>query len=184
MASFLLPAALWFYFSRDKAKVALLGLVLLAFVTVMFFTELRSFFDPGEYSNRIKLALLGDYIRVLSDAQVLFLGQGLGAYEYWEAKEGYAYISELTYLELFRNFGFPGGLVMLSLVLFPLWHAFFRSRSQELRAVAIGFGLYIIMCASNPNLFNSMGVLILSVLLARIYLANRHPRSAAIGDIE
>ncbi len=129
-------------------------------------------FNPREYSNSIKLALLEDYKHIFSDPVNLILGQGLGAYHYWEAKGKAFFISELTYLEMIRNFGLLGALVMLGMLLVPIWYAFVMQKSLSQKALALGYGVYLIMCFSNPNLFSSMGILILSILLGKLYLSH------------
>jgi hypothetical protein len=107
----------------------------------------------------------------------LLLGTGLGAYQYWSAKGIYYYISELTYLELIRNFGLIGGVAMMALLLVPISSAF-SAGSQRLRALATSYALYLLMCATNPNLFSSMGTLIPSILIAETaQLRSRSDRS-------
>jgi hypothetical protein len=146
----------------------LFGLTVLAALAGGFFDELRAFFDPMEPSNSAKLSLLEGYGRIFSDPFSLIFGQGLGAYFHFE--RGYLYITEFTYLELVRNFGLFGAMVMLGLLLFPVGHAFVANRSREAKAIALGFAFYLVVCASNPGLFDSMGILMLSVILANIYL--------------
>lgn len=170
IVSLMLPMTLWLFYAKNKARASVLGLAVVAVLTLIFADEMRAFFDPAEYSNSIKLALLDDYARILSDPVTLVLGRGLGAYDHWDAKGTFSYISELTYLELIRNFGLPGALVMVALLLFPIRNAFSTTRSSARRAVAIGYGFYLVVCVSNPNLFSSMGILILCVILGRIYM--------------
>ena len=64
-----------------------------------------------------------------------------------------------------------GALVMLALLLFPVANALFSQASRREGALAVAYLLYLMMCASNPNLFSSMGMLILAILLANIFLA-------------
>ena len=166
--SLLLPAALVFYYAKNKAVGALASLTAVATLVVVFARELQAFFDPSEISNSVKLAMLGDYARILSDPVNLIFGRGLGSYEYWEGR-GVKFVTELTYLEMIRNFGLLGAGVMLGLLLFPIWHAFATNQSRTKKTIAIGFTFYLGMCASNPNLFSSMGILILSVMLSAIF---------------
>jgi hypothetical protein len=167
--SILLPAALIFFYMRSKAVGAIFGLAAVFALTATFASELRAFFDPLEASNSTKLAMLQEYSDILSDPVNLVFGRGLGAYEYWQGR-GFKQVTELTYLELVRNFGLFGAIIMLGLLLFPIWHAFAAGRSQSIKAIAIGFVFYLVMCVSNPNLFSSMGILILSVMLANVFL--------------
>lgn len=162
----LLPFLLWPLYQRKPLRSGLISVGLLALCTLPILGELRAFLDLNEPSNQIKLELLRDYIKFFSSGPVtLLLGQGLGAYQYWGAKGVIDYISELTYLELIRNFGLIGGVAMMSLLLMPISSAF-STGSQRLRALAASYALYLLMCATNPNLFSSMGTLILSVLIA------------------
>lgn len=164
-----LPLALWFLHARHKTFVTAAAAGVAASLALVFADELRAFFDPNEVSNSIKLALLADYGRILSDPWTLMFGRGLGAYDLWHSKSMYYYISELTYLEMVRNFGLPGALLMLGLLLLPIRMAVSTRGSSAERALAVGYAFYLAMCISNPNLFSSMGILILCVLLARLY---------------
>ena len=175
LVSLLLPTVLVFYYARNKVVGAFVSLTAVAGLVVVFARELEAFFNPSEASNRTKLAMVDEYIVILSDPINLVFGRGLGAYEDWEGR-AVKYVTELTYLDMIRNFGLIGAAVMLGLLLFPVWHAFATNQSRTNKAMAIGFTSYLGMCASNPNLFSSMGILILSVMLSAIFLPG-HARS-------
>jgi hypothetical protein len=170
LASFLVPAVLWYYYARRKVAAFLVGITVTTLLAVVFLDDLGTFFDSDEYSNKIKLSMLADYGRILTDERTLIFGQGLGTYCYWEAKNSYFYISELTYLELIRNFGLFGAVIMLGLLLYPIIRAFAARCPREDRTVALSFGVYLLMCFSNPNLFSSMGILLLSTVLGDMFL--------------
>lgn len=166
----LLTLVLLFLSAKHKILSALVSIGFAALLLVLFFDEILVLLDPAEISNSIKLSLLDDYGEFFGDPIGLLFGQGLGAYQYWAAKGSYFYISELTYLELIRNFGAFGAMLMLGLLLFPLIYALFVNRAFGEKHVVIGYAFYLVMCISNPNLFSSLGILILSVLLANIFL--------------
>jgi len=168
LVSVLLPVVLFFYYSRNKAVGALVSLTAVIVLAAVFARELAAFFNPLEASNSTKLAMLDDYARILSDPVNLIFGRGLGAYEDWEGRS-VKYVTELTYLDVIRNFGLIGAVLMAGLLLFPVWHAFATNQSRTNKAIAIGFVFYLGMCASNPNLFSSMGILILSVMLSAVF---------------
>ena len=172
----LLPLVLTVYYSRSRGVGIVIGVACAAAIAFVFSADLQVFFDPTERSNSFKLALLSDYARILSDPATVLIGQGLGAYEHWGSR-GYYFTTELTYLEVIRNFGILGGAVIFALLLFPLVHPFLTNRSREEKALAIGFGAFLAMCMSNPNLFSSMGTLILSVMLARIFTGRGRQRT-------
>lgn len=178
--SLLLPLALYVFYSRNKIVGGLLSAALSVYFAVLYREELRTLLDPGESSNLTKLSMLQDYREVLTDPASLFLGQGLGAYYFWEAKGRESFISELTYLELIRNFGLLGALIMMGLLLYPLIYALIINKSFGERHIVIAYAFYLLVCFSNPNLFSSMGILILSAILANIFL-NEGERSGFGG---
>jgi len=175
LVAIFLPLTLYFLHSRNKAVGWALctGFVLLGLA--LYQNEIRTLLDPGEYSNYTKLALLRDYAELFARPSVLLFGQGLGAYHFWTARGWEYFISELTYLEMIRNFGLFGAMIMFALLLYPLIYAFTIDRTYRDRDVVVGYGFYLIICASNPNMFSSMGMLILPIILANIHLSASSP---------
>jgi hypothetical protein len=165
----LLPVVLHFMYARNKVLHAVYAFGFIALLFVAFAGQILQLLDPSETSNQLKLALLGDYLSVLDDGSTLLFGQGLGAYHYWDARASYFYISELTYLEMVRNFGLFGALAMFALLVFPLLYAFVLNRRYADKHLVVAYAFYLLMCMSNPNLFSSMGILILSIVLANIF---------------
>jgi len=174
-ATVLLPLALWPLYTRRVVFNALLSLFALVVVALPFAAILRSFFDSYEFANYIKLLLVRDYVDIFDDREILVFGQGLGAYQYWSALGREFYTSELTYLEMIRNFGLIGAAAMMLMLLYPLAHAFTAAASRRERALAVAYFLYLAMCISNPNLFSSMGMLILAAIVANIALSRDQP---------
>jgi hypothetical protein len=111
-----------------------------AILALPFMHILRAFIDPGEVANSLKLVALQDYFRIFSDPVTLPFGQGLGAYYDWSVR-GPFYITELTYLEMARNFGLPGALIMLALLLFPIGRVFFAQSNRSERSLAMAYFL-------------------------------------------
>jgi hypothetical protein len=167
-ASLLLPFLLWPIYTRRPVRYLLFSVGVAAVMALPFLNYFGAFFDPLEHANRIKLATFQDYFAVLSNPVTLLFGQGLGAYQTWTVKN-FNYITELTYLEMLRNFGLLGTLPLLTLLLLPVENAFIQSGRQE-HSLAIAWLLYLVVCFSNPNLFSSMGILILSALVANVFL--------------
>lgn len=168
----LLPGALWLLYARNR--IAAIALMTVAGAAAVYFIgdQIQILLNPQEVSNSIKLALLDDYARGFSDPLQLLFGQGLGAYQAWSGRTFY-YVTELTYLEVFRNFGLPLGLLMLGLLAFPIIHAFVLRPSYREKPIILGYAVYLLMTATNPLLFSSMGMLILSILVANIFLHER-----------
>jgi hypothetical protein len=169
----LLPFFLWPLYTRRIVRNALISLGVLALLLLPVVYELQGFLDPAELSNSIKLTFLEDYATIFSDPVTLLLGQGLGAYYNWSASGRlglgggeYYYITELTYLELLRNFGLFGAATMMALLLYPVAQAFLANTNRRPRALAVAFLAFLGMSATNPLLFSSLGMLVLSALLA------------------
>jgi hypothetical protein len=138
---------------------------------------LKAFFDPEEVANNIKLTTLRDYLHIFSDPATLLFGQGLAVPYDWSARGPFV-LTELTYLELIRNFGIFGALVIFVLLALPLINAIFFPTSQRDKALAVAWFLYLVMSASNPMLFSSTGILILAGLIANMFpLPDRGPRA-------
>ncbi len=176
IVALLLPLALVLLYSRSRLNGALLSAAAAALVAGLFLEEISQLFDPTEVSNFTKLSLLRDYAETLSQPLQLLAGTGLGAWQFWEAKGMSFFISELTYLEMIRNFGLFGALLMLALLLYPVVYAFALRRASAQRNLALAWAFYLLMCFSNPNLFSSMGILVLSVVLANLFRLDRSPR--------
>ncbi|MGE4239669.1 hypothetical protein [Ramlibacter sp.] len=173
-----LPLSLWFLHSNRKALATVVAAAAFVLAAYIFRNELGAFFDPEEHSNSAKLNLLNDYAEIFSSLPDLIFGQGLGAFYPWSPPKAYASVAELTYLEMIRNFGIFGALGMLALLLHPIFGAFGRNRPARHATLAVGYGYYMLMCATNPNMFSSMGILILSVMLASHYREAPAPASA------
>ena len=101
----------------------------------------------------------------------MLFGKGLGSYETWSLR-GDFYITELTYFEVFRNFGFLMGLVMVILMIYPIIYTFIIRPSYKDKHIIIAYAAYLVMTMTNPLFFSSMGMLILAIILANISIFN------------
>jgi hypothetical protein len=186
----LLPFALWPIYTKRVALNALISLGALIVFSLPIWGKITTFLDPAEASNSIKLSFLGDYASIFSNPVTLLFGQGLGAYYPWinsgqpafeDTGANFYFITELTYAEMIRSFGLVGALPMMMLLLFPVGYAFFGQTPRRQRALAIGFLAYLGMSTTNPLLFSSSGILILSALIANIYQMNRGNGSSVLS---
>jgi hypothetical protein len=171
IASLLLPFLLWPLYSRRPGLHVFYCFGGVALLALLSAGHIKAFFDPSEFANNIRLATFWDYMRMFRDPATLMLGQGLGAEYEWTAR-GQFYISELTYLEVIRNFGLIGGAVILMLISVPVGSAVFQPTSRRDKALAVAYFLYLVTCATSPSFFSSMGILILAILLANIAQAH------------
>jgi hypothetical protein len=163
----LLPVLLWPLYMKRPVFYLVLSICIAGLLTLPLLNKLQILLNPNETGNKLKIELLRDYSRILSDYTTLLLGRGLGAYETWTTtpQGRFMSISELTFLETIRNFGVPGGTIIIGLLLAPV--AFLWKMQPMDRALALAYMLYLVMSFSNPLFFNSSGILILSALLVR-----------------
>lgn len=168
-AVFLLPTLYIIFSGKRIFSIALVSCLITVLVLVSA-DELASFFDPTEAGNSIKLSYLSDYAAIFSDLSNLFFGQGLGAYHDFSMLSNPYFVTELTYLEVFRNFGLFFGLIMLLMMGYPIVKTFKHGKSTLLQKhIAVAYSFYLVMCFTNPNLFSSMGILILCLVLSSLY---------------
>jgi hypothetical protein len=168
--SLLLPFALWPLYTRKPGATALLSLGGLALLALPFAGYITAFLDPAEFANNIRLVTVRDYLQIFGDPATLWFGQGLGVNYDWTARGQFA-ITELTYFEIVRSFGLLGGIIVFGLLSLPLVSAILAPTSSRDKALAVAYFLYLVMSASNPILFSSMGTLILAGLVANIFQA-------------
>jgi len=110
-----------------------------------------------------------DYRKLFEDPTTLLLGQGLGSYYYWSGFGEAISNTELTFLEIFRNYGLILGTLLLMLILYPL--KYIKLKSDDIHTcILIGYGTYLLMCSSNPLLFSSSGMIILSAVISSLFL--------------
>lgn len=172
-ALFMLPS-LYIIFSRKKILPIVLTSSFLIIFILINANEIAALLDPSEVSNSTKLGYLPDYALIFSDLNNLFFGQGLGSYYNFSILSYPYFITELTYFELFRNFGLILGLLMFIMLIYPIFISLrLEKRALLQKYMAIAYSFYLIMCFTNPNLFNSLGILILCILISGLYRDRR-----------
>ena len=168
-AIFMLPSLYIIFRRRKVLPIVLMSLLLIAF-TLLNAGEIASFLDPSEVGNSIKLSYLPDYAEIFVNLNNLFFGQGLGAYHKFAILSNPYFVTELTYLEVFRNFGLISGTIMMLMLVYPIFKTLGFNKTDLLQKyMAVAYSFYLVMCFTNPNLFSSMGILILCVLLSGLY---------------
>lgn len=165
----MLPIALAVMYSERRKRMAVLMTVVIGIFAFTWHDEIATLFDPNEASNSVKLLMLNDYAAIFSDPSNLVFGKGLGSYEYWSGR-GYKFDTELTYLEIIRNFGLLLGGLMILLLIYPIVYAFILHRSYKEKNIVLAYAAYLVMSMSNPLLFSSMGILILGLVIANIFI--------------
>ena len=119
-------------------------------------------FSSNSKSNLGRLSLLGDYIRELEIPSTLLFGQGLGATFYVSVNSRMQWIAELTYLEILRHYGIFMGLILFIMLLYPF---IYYKRYSDKKYLLVAYFGYLLMCITNPFIFSSSGMIMLSIIL-------------------
>jgi len=167
-----LPLTLLFFQSKNKKWAALIVLSVLITIVTFFNSEISAMLSSSETSNEIKIAYLGDYNDIFSDPVTLLFGQGLGSYQYWRILGEDVSIVELTYFEILRNYGIILGSILLCMIIYPLIYSVRISIRYNYKPILIAYVFYLFMSMTNPFIFSSLGMLILSMLIADIFMFN------------
>ena len=166
-AAFMLPILIWMICSKNKILPVTAILALFVLTTLYFSNDFQSFFDPEEASNSQKLGLLPEYRKIFSsNFSSLMLGQGLGVFHDWPGR-AHNFVTELTYLEIIRSYGIILGSLLILILVSPLF--FYRSLRREARPFVVGYAFYLLMSATNPLLFSSMGIFFFAALVSTFY---------------
>jgi hypothetical protein len=170
LVSLCLPLTIYLYCSNRKKLVFSIIILFLTSLALYYHESISVMLSPGEISNETKIGYLPDYIDIFSNPLKLLLGEGLGSYHYWSNKGSEVSITELTYFELIRSYGIILAPVVLVLILYPILRSLQNNKLTAIVPVIIGYAFYLFMCFSNPFIFSSLGMLILSILISNIFL--------------
>jgi hypothetical protein len=153
-------------FHSFKLKKAIISLVSIAIISVFlygYFIEniTTNVFDIEQESNYIKynhIMSFFDYIDL--HPSILLTGAGLGSTYYTAGVGEYAWQTEVTFLDMIRYFGLFGWFAFMSLILMPI------KRRRHSIFLYIPFVLYFLNAQTNPLIFNSTGVIVISLFWA------------------
>lgn len=151
-------------FQKLKIKVGLeVAVTILLIILTASGCYSISFFRPSEYSNAIKLGHIHSYAVLFNDHPTYLLwGQGADTEFYSQGFQAKTTVTELSYLELVRQFGIPVTMLILAALLFPALELTRRSNSASY--LAIPYCAYLFEAGTNPLLISSTGLLIVSAI--------------------
>ena len=158
---------LFFYFGRNR-KGILLVLIFILFIYFQYSDVIEAMLSFNNTSNSLKLSYLNDYFEIFKSPLYFIMGQGLGVKFYSNGLEDYISISELTYFEIFRNYGFLVGSLLLFLIFFPAIYLY----RKKYTSLLVGYLAYLYMCSLNPYLFSSNGILLIGLVIVYAFRAN------------
>jgi hypothetical protein len=180
----LIPA----YFAvRGIRRAKLVHRILVVFVLGMLVSLLVSnidiliaMLDPKEESNAVKLGYRDDYIKIFSNPWVLFFGQGIGVVHYFESLGMYLRLTEVTPMELVRNFGIFMAFAYLVFWIAPLF-LLKHTRFRDYHWLWIAYASYLVISMSNYFILSSTGMVLLSIIYSVCLMQVTQPFSKMNG---
>lgn len=164
------------YLNYIKKSKYLFPFLLLIFFSGAFLIILHIFMQKSEPSLTVKRMHLDSTLFILSSHPIrsLFVGFGPGSY-FWTNAWGGQWTSqtELSYLELIRNYGLIGGIGISAIFLLPLISIFSNKSITKYYKMALstGYIAYLFIAGTNPFLNCATGYLTLSIFT---YMANNN----------
>lgn len=151
-------------FQKLKTKFGLnIALSVLLIIIVLPAGYFVSFFHSNESSNAAKLGHVHSYVEEFSDhPSYLLWGQGADTEFYSEGFGMKTAQTELSYMELIRQFGIPVTMIILIGLLYPAYRL--ASRPSSLSYLATPYVVYLWEAFSNPLLVGSTGLLVVSAI--------------------
>jgi hypothetical protein len=152
-------------YASNKAVAWLLAVAVLLGMSAVV---ARSFLDPGEHSNKVKIAHYDSYLELFDrEPSVLVVGQGMGASFYTRGFLDKAPNTVLSYMDMIRMFGIPVTALFAWFLLFPTYGLVWADRQLHMRwALGLAYVGYLLIAGTNPLLLSSTGMLVLVMIYA------------------
>ena len=132
--------------------------------------------DPQEESNAVKIGYWSDYVNIFSNPTVLLFGQGIGVVQYFSSLDLDLRITEVTLLELVRNFGMFIAIAYLVFWLAPI--VLLRHPSfQHYNWLLVAYVSYLLISISNYFILSSTGMILLSIVYSVCLMPIRSPEA-------
>jgi len=161
-----------FYFGfyiYKKSKVRFVLTVILSLVILIFALPpfLDLLFNNKEASNVVKAGHFSSYLDFFEGHKVMAIfGQGIGGSFYSSGSGMVRNVSELTYLEIIRIWGFPVSVMFFGVLILPL---ILEIRSGNIGPVFIAYLAYLFIAGTNPLLLSSTGMIVLVFVFSEMY---------------
>jgi hypothetical protein len=160
----------------QKSLLFLISLLLVAVMPVDVREVIFNLFSPNDASNAQKIGYLARYSEIFTDWTTIFIGQGFNAHT-WSLElasmvtffEFDAAKTELTYIEIYRVYGFiTGTIVILGLAKLVKDTSALHDDVRWIRPALI---LYLMSAILNPYLFSANGILPIALVSSLLVYA-------------
>jgi len=164
----LMPLMVIAWYKGTRVRLIVFAMSIVVMLVGLASGVVQAMLNTDDDSNAIKLLHFHDYMGMFSNWPTLLFGQGLGASFFSTAWGTRVSVTELTYLEFLRNYGLILASIYYVLLLYPLR----KLGNQETRAdhyLFLGYVGYLYLCAANPLLVSSTGMLVLAIVLFKTF---------------
>lgn len=155
-----------FIYINISKKIIFIPIVIV--LAVLFYATINLLSDKQEYSNKIKYANLESYIYQYSNPKTIVFGQGVGSSFYVTGRQTTVTHTELSYMDIFRMYGFFFGSLFLFIIFIPGFLMLLKGASNA-KAFGIGYLVYLPVAGTNPLLISSTGFLVVSIAYWYLY---------------
>jgi len=160
-----------YYINKNKFLFIsiFMPLTLWIFIKNNLFLTIMNMFSGTDGSNSRKLGYFIKYGEHFSNLKTILFGQGISS-----SFSIFKITTELTYLELFRVYGFLLGLIMFFILFLPLLNI--KKINQNNKYIYYSYLTYFLMNLINPSLFTSQGMILFSIAIYSFYLDSNYQK--------
>jgi hypothetical protein len=179
LVGFVAPLLVFAWYRGNKTRLTMAAVLLAILLAGISSGILQAMLSSADESNATKLDHLHDYVTLFADWRTLWFGQGFGATFFSRAWGAQVSLTELTYLEIIRNFGLLLSPLLFFLILYPL-KALADPEFRTDHYLFLGYLGYLYLCTGDPLLLSSSGMLVLAIVLVTVF-CNSTPISRSSG---
>lgn len=142
-------------------QIKILQLIIIIIFVIGLYIAYQAIVDPNSKSTDIKFGHIESYIDLFqSHWEYLIFGMGPGAFFYSKGFGMMTSLTEWTYFEIIRMYGFVGFFFFICLLISPLIrHNDNNNPIKYWQSIVLGYIVFLISCMSDPWLIGSPGLI-------------------------
>jgi len=145
------------YNKINYKRILILLLIIMFFGLNLIITK-TNMFNASETSNSVKIGHFESFNELINrEPGILLFGNGTGSTYYTKGFHRQAFQTELTFLDMIRYWGIIITTIFLLTIIIPI--------KKPILSYYIPFVLYMINAGTNPLIFNSTGMLVITILI-------------------
>ena len=161
------------YMLYNKKMILTFIATSLVFATIVFVVLLKLVTEQ-ESSNLVKMGHAASFIQLFLENPLRFsvIGSGPGTIMYTVGTNSFQALTELSYFELIKCFGFIGTLVIIFLTTIPLFFIW-KSKNKKIVKIAlsVSYVCFYFIAGTNPLFIGSTGF---TTIICMFYVCNKN----------